>query len=87
MNYKKNAVMYLYNKALSDKSKALMSLEILLEDAVGIGDHSTGDIYKNLDEALDILVDSEDRLEALIAHFGDVLKRELSPRKQDKPPF
>ena len=47
-----------------------MSLKLLTEKAVGIGDHSTGDFYKNLDEALDLLVDAEDRIEILDKHFG-----------------
>jgi hypothetical protein len=59
---KQHFVNYLYNKALSDKEKALGSLNLLLDQAVGIGDHSTGDFYDNLDEALNGLVDAEDRL-------------------------
>ena len=86
MSYKKNAVMYLYNKAISDRFKSLASLELLLNNTVGIGDHSTGDIYKNLDEALDILVDSEDRLDVLTAHFEEVINEE-SPREVLPPPF
>ena len=86
MSYKKNSVMYLYNKALSDRSKSLASLELLLDNAVGIGDHSTGDIYKNLDEALDILVDSEDRLDVLTAHFEEIINSD-SPKETSPPPF
>ena len=57
-------------KAQTDKAKAELSLELLLEKAVGIGDHSTGDFYENLDEALDMLVDATDRLEVLEKHYG-----------------
>ena len=64
------AVGYLKSKAFSDRDKALMSLKLLTENAVGIGDHSTGDFYKNLDEALDLLIDSEDRIETLEKYFG-----------------
>tara|TARA_R110000851_G_scaffold287573_1_gene441608 strand:+ start:312 stop:539 length:228 start_codon:yes stop_codon:yes gene_type:complete len=64
-DYKTKAVEYLYNKAKTDMSKAELSLNLLLNNGVGIGDHSTGDFYKNLDEALDILVDAKDRLEIL----------------------
>ena len=64
------ALAYLRNKAFSDRDKALMSMKILTENAVGIGDHSTGDFYKNLDEALDTLVDAEDRLEILGKYYG-----------------
>jgi hypothetical protein len=64
-DYKTKAVEYLYNKAKTDMSKAELSLNLLLNNGVGIGDHSTGDFYQNLDEALDILVDAKDRLEIL----------------------
>jgi hypothetical protein len=37
----------------------------LLERPVGIGDHSTGDFTSNLDEALNSLVDANDRLETI----------------------
>ena len=73
---KELAVGYLKSKALSDRDKALMSLKLLTENAVGIGDHSTGDFYKNLDEALDLqfllrfLLEAEDRIETLGKHFG-----------------
>lgn len=60
---------YLYNKALSDREKALGSLDLLLNNGVGIGDHSTEDYWKNLDDALDILVDARDRLETLAEIF------------------
>ena len=68
-NYKDKAVQYLWNKAETDKSKAELSLHLLLDNSVGIGDHSTGDFYSNLDEALDILVDALDRLEVLGAYY------------------
>tara|TARA_R110002051_G_scaffold285670_1_gene347984 strand:+ start:816 stop:1058 length:243 start_codon:yes stop_codon:yes gene_type:complete len=68
-NYKSKAVQYLWNKAETDKSKAELSLELLLDNGVGIGDHSTGDFYSNLDEALDMLVDAKDRLEVLSEHY------------------
>ena len=64
-DYKTKAIEYLYNKAKADMSKAELSLNLLLNNGVGIGDHSTGDFYQNLDEALDILVDAKDRLEIL----------------------
>ena len=67
---KELALGYLRSKAFSDKDKALMSIKLLTEKAVGIGDHSTEDFYKNLDEALDLLVDAEDRIEILDKHFG-----------------
>ena len=59
------ATSYLWHKAIADQEKARLSLELLTNNAVGIGDHSTGDFHKNLDEALDGLVDANDRLELL----------------------
>jgi hypothetical protein len=70
MSHKENAIDYLTKKALTDKAKAELSLELLLEKAVGIGDHSTGDFYENLDEALDTLVDAIDRLEVIEKYYG-----------------
>jgi len=64
----------LYNmlktSAEADKAKALLSLDLLGNKAVGIGDHSTEDFYKNADEALTILVDADDKLEALERYFN-----------------
>ena len=64
-NVKNLAISYLWHKAVSDQEKAKLSLELLTNNAVGIGDHSTEDFHKNLDEALDVLVDARDRLELL----------------------
>ena len=55
----------LIKSAEADKAKALLSLELLNDKAVGIGDHSTEDFYKNAEEAIDILADADDRLEAI----------------------
>ena len=55
--------------AEADKAKALLSLELLGKKAVGIGDHSTGDFYKNAEEALISLVDADDRLNTLKIYF------------------
>ena len=60
----------LKDSALADKSKALLSLELLTNHAVGIGDHSTGDFYKNAEEVLVMLVDADDRLNALEKYFS-----------------
>ena len=61
----------LRTSAEADKAKALLSLELLGDRAVGIGDHSTGDFYKNAEEALTMLVDADDRLSALSKYFDD----------------
>jgi len=59
----------LKSSAEADKAKSLLSLELLSNHAVGIGDHSTGDFYKNAEEALIMLVDADDRLATLKKYF------------------
>tara|TARA_R110002020_G_scaffold43595_1_gene126506 strand:+ start:92 stop:313 length:222 start_codon:yes stop_codon:yes gene_type:complete len=59
----------LKSSAQADKDKALLSLDLLGNKAVGIGDHSTEDFYKNAEEALMILVDADDRLSTLLKYF------------------
>ena len=61
----------LKSSAQADKDKALLSLELLGNKAVGIGDHSTEDFYKNADEALTTLVDADDKLETLEKYFNN----------------
>lgn len=60
---------YLYNmlksSAEADVAKAKLTLDLLSDHAVGIGDHSTEDFYKNAEEALSLLADANDRLENL----------------------
>ena len=60
----------LLKSAEADKAKAQLSLELLGNKAAGIGDHSTGDFYKNAEEALQLLVDADDRIAALNSYFG-----------------
>ena len=62
----------LKSSAQADKDKALLSLELLGNKAVGIGDHSTEDFYKNAEEALMILVDADDRLATLENYFSTI---------------
>jgi pantothenate kinase-related protein Tda10 len=62
-------VQMLKTSAEADKAKALLSLELLENKAVGIGDHSTDDFYKNAEDALKMLVDADDRLEAIEKYF------------------
>jgi hypothetical protein len=59
----------LKTSAEADKAKALLSLELLGNKAVGIGDHSTEDFYKSATEALTMLVDADDKLKALEKYF------------------
>jgi len=53
------------------KSKALLTLELLTENAAGIGDHSTEDFYKNATEAITALAEADDVLETIERHFGE----------------
>ena len=64
-NQKRNLYHMLRTQAEADKAKALLTLDLLTANAAGIGDHSTGDYYKNAEEALVMLVDANDKLNAL----------------------
>ena len=55
----------------SQITKAELTLDLLQNSAVGIGDHSTEDFYKNASEALTMLTDGKDRLETLEAWWKD----------------
>lgn len=57
--------MVLKTSAEADMAKAKFTLKLLSEKAVGVGEHSTKDIYDNAEEALSLLSDATDRLEAL----------------------
>ena len=61
----------LLSSAQADKAKATLTLDLLANKAVGIGDHSTKDFYENAEEALRLLVDAEDRISALKKHYDD----------------
>ena len=55
----------LKSSAEEDLAKAELTIELLSDKAVGIGDHSTGDFYKNAEEALALATDALDRLATL----------------------
>ena len=74
-DHKTHAIQYLYQEALADKSRAELSLDLLLNKAVGIGDHSTGDFHQNLREALDGLVDAEDRIKLLKSRYPENVQK------------
>ncbi len=59
----------LFTSAQADRSKALLTLNLLSNRPVGIGDHSTTDFYKNAEEALQMLTDADDRVETLQKYF------------------
>jgi hypothetical protein len=62
---KERVLKMLKAKANEKREKALTSLELLMENPVGIGDHSTEDFYNNVEEAFQNLVDADDMLETL----------------------
>ena len=66
---KSRVIQALKAQAQADKEKALMALELLKENAVGIGDHTAEDFFKDAEIALQTLVDADDKLETLERYF------------------
>lgn len=67
---KKTRVMLaLKAQALADKEKALMALDLLENQAVGIGDHTANDFLKDATESLNLLCEAEERLEMINKYF------------------
>ena len=64
---------YIEQSAILQRNKALLSLPLLYNKSVGIGDHSTEDYYRNIDEAFDMFCQSEEKLENL-KKLKDILK-------------
>ena len=73
MSFKATAIHSLMMNAAKDRSEAVTSLEVMFNHPAGIGDHSTGDLHNNLNEALSSLADAEDRIETLKRNFGSFL--------------
>ena len=59
----------LMTQAMAERSQAMLTLNLLSEHPAGIGDHSTKDFYNNAEEALSMLVDADDKIEALQKYF------------------
>tara|TARA_B100000035_G_C21035158_1_gene570519 strand:- start:1358 stop:1573 length:216 start_codon:yes stop_codon:yes gene_type:complete len=55
----------LRTSAEADVAKAKLTLDLLGEKSVGIGDHSTKDFYNNAEEALELLDSAYSRLDTL----------------------
>lgn len=68
----------------SQRSKALLTLHLLSNHSVGIGDHSTGDYYKNADEALSMLAEANDKLETLTKYIETESTKYLTERSLTK---
>jgi hypothetical protein len=56
-------------QALADREQALMSLDLLENQGVGIGDHTANDFLADATESLRLLADAEDRLEMIKKYF------------------
>lgn len=61
----------LKSSAEADIAKAKLTLSLLGDNAVGIGDHSTKDFYNNAEEALSLLDDAYGRLESLERYINE----------------
>ena len=61
----------LRSQAIAEQKKALLSLDLLVDHPAGIGAHSTEDYWKNANEALELLVDADDKLACLEKYFPD----------------
>ena len=57
-------------QAIADKEKALMALDLLENQAVGIGDHTANDFYKDATESLKLLASADERLEIINKYFS-----------------
>jgi hypothetical protein len=66
---KSKVIAALKSQALADKEKALMALDLLVNKAVGIGDHTANDFLADATEALNLLAEADDRLEAIKKYF------------------
>ena len=55
----------------AEREKALLSIELLTEDKVGIGDHSTEDFYNNAIQAIKALAEADDVLDTIERYHGD----------------
>jgi hypothetical protein len=55
------------------RRKAILTLQLLSNNAVGIGDYSTEDSYNNAHEALEALTDADDKIETLRAYQFKVI--------------
>jgi len=68
---KSKIIQALTAQANADKAKALMALDLLENQAVGIGDHTVNDLMKDAVEALELLIEADDKLETLNKYWGD----------------
>ncbi len=60
----------LKTQAEADKQEALLTLEILLDNPAGIGEHTSGHFLEEAKKAISKLGEAEDLLETIERHFG-----------------
>ena len=68
---KSKVISALKAQALADKEKAMMALDLLENQAVGIGDHTANDFLQDATEALNLLAEADDRLEAISKYYDE----------------
>jgi hypothetical protein len=68
---KTRVIQALKAQALADREKALMALDLLENQAVGIGDHTSNDFLKDATESLQLLAEAEDRLDMIEKYFTE----------------
>ena len=68
---KSKVISALKAQALADKEKALMALDLLENQAVGIGDHTANDFLQDATEALNLLAEADDRFEAISKYYDE----------------
>ena len=65
----KELLQIMMHDALAKRSQAILTLDLMTENPVGIGDHSTDDFYNNAIEAIKNLADANDELETIHKYF------------------
>ena len=68
---KSRVIQALKAQAIADKEKALMELDLLENQAVGIGDHTAKDFMEDATEAINLLAEADDRLEMIEKYFNN----------------
>ena len=58
-------------QAKADREKALMSLELLTDNGIGIGDHTANDFLKDAIESLKLLASADERIETIDKYFPE----------------
>ena len=67
--YKENLYQMLISDSMAKAKKAVLTLDLMTNSAVGIGDHSTDDFYNNVKDAIKSLTDAEDEIETIDNYF------------------